>query len=87
MVGPVNLPAGSYQARIWFPEGLAHDGEVVVSSSDRAVYARLRIAVQNRGELSMRLTVAASTYFRPSESDPASTDTRGLGCQVRVGLE
>jgi hypothetical protein len=39
------------------------------------------------GEVSVPLTVAASTYFRPSEADPASTDTRGLGCQVRVGLE
>ena len=221
MVGPVSLPAGSYQARIWFPEGLVHDGEVVVSSSDRAVYARVRNGVQNplvvpfalpfgvrrltvsasgaargaqraelepvaivppdrrepttprtieaipehpgaylgytnehaypeggvfwtrgtgeaavlvapagarrmtitlfsgpsgadctvilsgaqqivkttpgeastvsfavpAGEASMPLRVAASAYFRPSESDPASTDTRGLGCQVRVGLE
>jgi hypothetical protein len=33
------------------------------------------------------LTVAASAFFRPSEADPASTDNRGLGCQVRVGLE
>jgi hypothetical protein len=33
------------------------------------------------------LTVAASAFFRPSETDPASTDTRGLGCQVRIGLE
>ena len=47
MVGPVSLPAGSYQARIWFAEGLAHDGEVVVSSSDRAVYARAGNSVQN----------------------------------------
>jgi hypothetical protein len=221
MVGPLNLPAGSYQARIWFTEGLAHDGEVVVSSSDRAVFARVGNSVQNplvvpfelpfgvrrltisasgaarsaaraelepkaivppdrrepttprtieaipehpgaylgymnehaypeggvfwtrgtgkadvlvapagarrlivtlfsgpsgadcavilsgaqqivkttpgeastvsfaipAGQLSMPLAVSASTYFRPSDSDPASTDTRGLGCQVRVGLE
>ena len=33
----VSFPAGSYQARIWFAEGSGHDGEVVVSSSDRAV--------------------------------------------------
>ena len=36
IVGPLNLPAGSYQARIWFAEGLVRDGEVTVSSSDRA---------------------------------------------------
>jgi hypothetical protein len=33
------------------------------------------------------LSVAASAFFRPSEADPASTDSRGLGCQVRIGLE
>jgi hypothetical protein len=33
------------------------------------------------------LTVSASAFFRPSEADPASTDGRGLGCQVRVSLE
>ena len=33
------------------------------------------------------LTVGASAFFRPSEADAASTDSRGLGCQVRVGLE
>jgi hypothetical protein len=222
MVGPVNLPAGSYQARIWFAEGLAQDGEVTVSSSDRAVYARVGNTVQNplvvpfqlpfgdrrltvtaahsagrhavraelrpdalvpvaerepapartiesipehpgaylaylnehaypeggvfwtrgTGEASVLvapggrrrialtlfagpsgaectvilsdarqtvkmtpgetstlsfevppnqrlvpLTVEASEFFRPSEADPASTDNRGLGCQVRVGLE
>ena len=67
MVGPVSLPAGSYQARIWFTEGLAHDGEVVVSSSDRAVFARVSNSVQNPLTLPFelpfavrRLTVTAS---------------------------
>jgi hypothetical protein len=222
MVGPISLPAGSYQVRIWFAEGSTHDGEVVVSSSERAVYARAGNSVQNplvvpfqlpfgvrrltvsasqaaarhavRAELKPQalvppaeresrlpraieaipdhpgaflaylnehaypeggvfwtrgtgqasvlvapggarrlvltlfsgpsgadctvslpepsqtvkmtpgqtsavsfavppgrgivpLDVAASAFFRPSEADPASTDTRGLGCQVRIGLE
>jgi hypothetical protein len=222
MVGPVSLPAGSYQARIWFSEGVAQDGDITVSSSDRAVYARVSNSVQNpvsvpfqlpfgvrrltvtatgsaarhalRAELDPQaivppreretapprsieaipehpgayiaytnehaypeggvfwtrgtglaevlvapggarrlsvtlfsgpagadctvslsgqsqtvktppgqtssvsfavapdrrfvpLAVQASTFFRPSETDPASTDGRGLGCQVRVGLE
>jgi len=47
MVGPVSLPAGSYQARIWFSEGVAQDGDITVSSSDRAVYARVSNSVQN----------------------------------------
>jgi hypothetical protein len=57
MVGPVNLPAGSYQARIWFAEGFAHDGEVTVSSSDRAVYARVGNSVQNPVIVPFRLPV------------------------------
>ena len=67
MVGPLSLPAGSYQARIWFAEGLAHDGDVVVSSSDRAVFARVGNSVQNPLTVPFelpfavrRLTVAAS---------------------------
>ncbi len=67
IVGPLNLPAGSYQARIWFAEGLAHDGEVVVSSSDRAVFARAGNSVQNPLTIPFelpfavrRLTVAAA---------------------------
>ena len=74
MVGPVSLPAGSYQARIWFPEGLAHDGEVVVSSSDRAVYARVRNGVQNPLVVPFalpfgvrRLTVSASGAARGAQ--------------------
>ena len=47
MVGPVSLPAGSYQARIWFSDGVTEDGDVIVSSSDRAVYARVSSSVQN----------------------------------------
>ena len=47
MVGPVSLPAGSYQARIWFSEGVAQDGDITVASSDRAVYARVSNSVQN----------------------------------------
>jgi hypothetical protein len=33
------------------------------------------------------ITVQAAAFFRPSEVDPSSGDTRGLGCQVRIGLE
>jgi hypothetical protein len=33
------------------------------------------------------LTVQSTVMFRPAEVDPKSTDMRGLGCQVRIGLE
>lgn len=34
----------------------------------------------------VRLAVQSSTEFRPSDVDPGSTDSRMLGCQVRVGV-
>ncbi len=65
--GPLSLPAGSYQARVWFAEGAAHDGEIVVSASDRAVFARQDSSVQNPLIVPFqlpigvrRLTIAAS---------------------------
>jgi hypothetical protein len=33
------------------------------------------------------IDVRSSVMFRPAETDPASTDMRGLGCQVRIHLE
>jgi hypothetical protein len=33
------------------------------------------------------LTVQSTVMFRPGEVEPKSTDMRGLGCQVRIGLE
>ena len=33
------------------------------------------------------LTVQSTVMFRPGEVDAKSTDMRGLGCQVRIGLE
>ena len=33
------------------------------------------------------ISVQSPVSFRPSETDPASNDTRRLGCQVRVQLE
>jgi hypothetical protein len=33
------------------------------------------------------LTVQSTVMFRPAEIDSKSTDTRGLGCQVRISLE
>ena len=59
MVGPVSLPAGTYQARIWFSEGAAQDGDVVVSSSERAVYARVSSSVQNPAIVPFQLPFAA----------------------------
>ncbi len=32
------------------------------------------------------VTIASPGFFRPHDVDPASSDTRGLGCQVRVEL-
>ena len=81
MVGPVSLPAGSYQARIWFSEGSAQDGDVVVSSSDRAVFARVSNGVQNPvivpfqlpfgvRRLTLTATGAAARYGSKAEIGP-----------------
>ena len=39
------------------------------------------------GRQLVRLSVQSSVMFRPAETDAASNDRRGLGCQVRIGLE
>ena len=39
------------------------------------------------GQKLVRLTVQSSVMFRPAEVESNSGDLRGLGCQVRVGLE
>ncbi len=38
--GPFSLPPGSFEARVWFSGPAARDGEVVVSASPRATFAR-----------------------------------------------
>jgi hypothetical protein len=58
MVGPVSLPAGSYQARIWFSDGVTQDGDIIVSSSDRAVYARVSSSVQSPVSVPFQLPFA-----------------------------
>jgi hypothetical protein len=67
MAGPLSLPAGSYQVRVWLADGPAPDGEVVVSASDRAVLARQGESAQNPVTVPFqvpfavrRLTIAAS---------------------------
>jgi hypothetical protein len=33
------------------------------------------------------VTIQSPGRFRPSEVDPSATDTRRLGCQVRIALQ
>ena len=47
MAGPFALPPGSYEARVWFADARPRDGEIVVSSSDRAVFGRADGTFQN----------------------------------------
>jgi hypothetical protein len=39
------------------------------------------------GQRLVPVTVQSSVMFRPAEVETGSTDMRGLGCQVRIGLE
>jgi hypothetical protein len=58
MAGPLSLPAGSYQARVWLSEGPVHDGEVVISASDRAVFARQGKGAENPVTVPFQIPVA-----------------------------
>jgi hypothetical protein len=44
------------------------------------------LAIPTEGRRLMPVTVQSSAFFRPADVDPGSTDTRGLGCQVRVSV-
>jgi hypothetical protein len=44
---PVALPAGAYEARVWFAGAGAREGEIVVTSQQNAVFGRFAGALQN----------------------------------------
>jgi hypothetical protein len=44
---PVALPAGKYEARVWFAGAAARDGEILVGSARNAVFGRIVGAVAN----------------------------------------
>jgi hypothetical protein len=44
---PVALPAGAYEARVWFAGAAAREGEIVVASQQNAVFGRFAGALQN----------------------------------------
>jgi hypothetical protein len=44
---PVALPAGAYEARVWFAGAAAREGEIVVTSQQNAVFGRFAGALQN----------------------------------------
>lgn len=56
--GPVSLPPGSYEARVWWAGRLERQGEVVVSSTPRAVFGRLGGALANPAVVPFDLPVA-----------------------------
>ncbi|HEY6214035.1 MAG TPA: hypothetical protein VIW45_17195, partial [Vicinamibacterales bacterium] len=57
-------------------------------SEDVSANASVRVAFDvPSGARAVPITVQSPGWFRPSESDPSSSDTRRLGCQVRIDLE
>jgi hypothetical protein len=64
---------------------------LMVDGQDRSVTLardetrQLEIPLPPAGRL-VPVVVEAPGRFRPSDSEPGSTDRRWLGCQVRVGL-
>lgn len=57
MAGPFALPPGSYEARVWFAGTRSRDGEILVSSSRRAVFGRSAGALQNPAIVAFELPV------------------------------
>ncbi len=63
---------------------LAGKEATVRVEADRTADIRLEVP---DGLRFVPITVASTTSFRPADVNPASDDTRPLGCQVRVNLE
>jgi hypothetical protein len=55
--GPVSLPPGAYETRVWFKEGGARTGEIVVSSTPNAIFGRADGALQNPAVIPFELPV------------------------------
>jgi hypothetical protein len=56
---PVALPAGAYEARVWFAGAAAREGEIVVASQQNAVFGRFAGALQNPTSVPFELPSAA----------------------------
>jgi hypothetical protein len=59
VAGPFALPPGSYQARVWFSSTRPQEGEILVSSSRRAVFGRSTGVFQNPAVVPFELPVGA----------------------------
>lgn len=57
-VGPLSLPPGSFDARVWFAGSAARDGEVLVSTLPRATFARRTGMLPNPTSIAFDLPVA-----------------------------
>ena len=75
LAGPFNLPAGEYEARIWFTGAAAHTGALTVSASDRAVVGQVSGALPNPAVVAFTLPVSARR-LSVATADP------GLGSAV-----
>jgi hypothetical protein len=71
-----------------------NNGEVTVSAAGKVrtipvlAGATAEVAIEvPAGRRLVPLAIRSQTVFRPAEVEKTSTDTRRLGCQVRVGLE
>jgi hypothetical protein len=71
MAGEVEVTAGAQTRKVQMAANQIENIAFDLSSDQRLV----------------PLTVRSNVMFRPAEVDPASKDTRGLGCQVRLALE
>lgn len=86
-------PAGASVALLRLESGPAPiEVRLAVGGEERTVALEPRETAEVRlslppGASAVPVEVQASASFRPSEVDPSSTDTRQLGCRVRLVLE
>ena len=86
-------PAGASRMIVTLHLGpMSGDVLVSVAGKETSVHVNVNdttvIDVEVPRELRLvPVTIQSPARFRPSEVDPSATDTRRLGCQVRIGLK
>ncbi|MGE0705008.1 MAG: hypothetical protein AB7P22_13840, partial [Vicinamibacterales bacterium] len=70
--GPLSLPPGSYEARVWFNGTMAREGEVVVSASPTAVFGRATGRLSNPAVVPFSLPVPSTVQVQVPDAGLAS---------------
>ncbi len=80
LAGPFTLPAGRYQARVWFESGRERSGTLLVTIGYTAVAARLEGTLSNPATLDFDLAFDTAVWVGP-ETDALSSSVRQVDIQ------